>query len=318
MNPESEVFAGLAARPEVEADNDSETQVAIYARTSSTTQQFGYSIDEQVRRCWERCQLLNWTVSYVFRDEAKSGKNPDRPMFQNLLEQAEQGTFEVVVFWKLDRFSRSIMHAVQLEKQFRDWGVALHSVTEQIDTTTPAGQFNFRNIANAAEFERELIKQRTKMGHAALAAEHKWPNSLPPLGYDRMESGALKTNPSEAILVRLIFKSYLVRRSMPLVAKMLNNKGLLTKEGNEWNEKAVSSILRNPIYMGLYTIGSIEERVSEYQVVSEELFEEVTKVRMRFQNSKSSKETRRRMGHNRKERRVSRISNQYLGFLSET
>ena len=127
-------------------------RAAVYARTSSPSQRFGHSIGEQVRQCVQRCQMQGWEVQYVFRDEAKSGKDTDRPMFQQMLDRARQGAFDVLLFWKLDRFSRSIHHAVRLEKQFREWGVALHSVTEQLDTTTPAGQFNFRNIANAAEF----------------------------------------------------------------------------------------------------------------------------------------------------------------------
>jgi site-specific DNA recombinase len=95
-------------------------RAAIYARTSSASQAFGYSIDGQVRRCWDRCQQMGWTVSHVYCDEAVSGKDTDRPMFQELLSYAEAGAFDVVVFWKLDRFSRSLMHAVQLEKEFRE------------------------------------------------------------------------------------------------------------------------------------------------------------------------------------------------------
>lgn len=95
----------------------------IYARTSSPGQRHGYSIDEQVRQCWRRCEQLGWTVSHVFRDEEVSGKDIDREMFQKLLTRAEAGWFDVVVIWKLDRFSRSLMHAVQLERDLREWGL---------------------------------------------------------------------------------------------------------------------------------------------------------------------------------------------------
>lgn len=111
-------------------DEDPITGAAVYARTSSASQQYGYSLDEQVRQCMDRCEMLDWPVEFVFRDEAISGKDTDRPMYQEMLTRAEEGAFDVLVFWKLDRLSRSILHTVQLESDFSDWGVALHSVTE--------------------------------------------------------------------------------------------------------------------------------------------------------------------------------------------
>ena len=210
-------------------------------RTSSPSQRFGHSIDEQVRQCVQRCQMQGWEVQHVFRDEAKSGKDTDRPMFQQMLNRARQGAFDVLLFWKLDRFSRSIHHAVRLEKQFREWGVALHSVTEQLDTTTPAGQFNFRNIANAAEFEREMISQRTKMGHAARAAEGKWPNGTPPFGYEIGSDGKLKIAQVESGIVRKIFHEYVEMRSMASVADRLND-GTSTESRLKWTAKTISTI----------------------------------------------------------------------------
>ncbi|SDZ92575.1 Site-specific DNA recombinase [Haloplanus vescus] len=288
------------------------TQAAIYARTSSTSQRFGYSLDEQVRQCVSRCRMLEWDIVYVFRDEAKSGKDTDRPMFQQMLTQAEKGAFDVVVFWKLDRFSRSIMHAVQLEKKFRDWNVALHSVTEQIDTTTAAGRFNFRNIANAAEFERELIKQRTKMGHTALAMEHKWPNSTPPLGYEKASNGRLSVVGGESALVRWIFETYLEECSMPVVAQLLNQRGQTTKDGNSWKSNTVGTILRNKLYAGTYNVGKVREEVPEYQILSQEKFNAVTSTRRRFQTTNPSE--RPSMSRPRKRSRIQNVLNRYFDF----
>lgn len=257
----------------------------MYARTSSASQRFGYSIEEQVRQCLERCEMLDWEVAFIFRDEAKSGKDTDRAKFQEMIDRAEGGAFDVLVFWKLDRFSRSIMHAVQLEKRFRDLGVGLHSITEQIDTTTAAGRFNFRNIANAAEFERDLIKQRTKMGHRALAMEHKWPNDTPPLGFERMEDGRLSVHPAEAGFVRWILKRYLEVRSMPALARELNDNGRTTANGKDWTASRVGKILRHELYLGEYSVGEINESVPEYQILSSDLFSQVTATRERFQRS---------------------------------
>lgn len=284
------------------------TRAAIYARTSSASQRFGYSISEQVRQCVERCQMLGWDVQYLFRDEAKSGKDTDRPMFQQMLVRAKQGAFDVLVFWKLDRFSRSILHAVQLEKQFREWNIGLHSVTEQLDTTTPAGQFNFRNIANAAEFEREMIKQRTKMGHAARATEGKWPNGTPPLGYEIKTDGRLRINEDEAELVREVFHLYIEEQSMSTVADLLNEKDDPSKRQRNWTAATISSLLQNRLYIGVYSVGVVEKQAPKYRIVSDGLFDEVTEVRTRFQSGTG---TRYAMVIGRKEDHLTRMLNQY-------
>lgn len=298
-----------------QAESDQQLDAAIYARTSSPSQEFGYSIDGQVRQCWERCQQLGWTVTHVFRDEAISGKDPDRPKFQKLLTRAEAGAFDVVMFWKLDRFSRSLMHAVQLERDFRDWGVALHSITEHIDTTTPTGRFNFRNISSASEFERDLNKQRSKMGMKELALEQKWPNDHPPLGYQKRENGRLKIDAEEADTVRKIFDRYVTLRSMPSVAEELNDRGISTKDGSEWTARAVGDLLRNELYIGHYEVAGVDEHVSEYQLLDEELFEEVTAIRTRFQRDTSASRTE--MPDERKKTRVQNVGAQFQDFLEQ-
>lgn len=294
-----------------ENGDDRTLHVAIYARTSSTTREHGHSLDAQISRAFNRCQKLGWDVTFVYQDEAESGTNTDRPMFQEMLGAAKQRAFDVIVFWKLDRFSRSLMHAVQLESELRKYDVYLYSVTEQIDTTSPTGRFNFRNLASAAEFERDMIKQRTKIGLDKLAEERKWPNDSPPLGYDLTENNRLTiTEASE--LVTDIFEMYIEERSMPTVASHLNQRGVKTAVGNEWTPRAVGDILRNEIYRGYYEQGTVSDHVSEYQIVDDDIFEKVTEIRMRFQQDDCSRPT---MSDSRKEQMVSDMRDRYQSFL---
>jgi len=256
--------------------------------------------------------MLGWTITFVFKDEAESGKDTDRPMFQKLMRAAEERQFDVIVFWKLDRFSRSLMHAVQLEDEFRTYDVGLYSVTEQIDTTSAAGRFNFRNIASAAEFERDMIQQRTQMGLRALALDHKWPNDKPPLGYSRLPSGKLRVEEREAALVRQIFELYLQERSMPSVAEKLNSTTSTTKAGNEWSTRAVGDILRNKLYVGKYEVGDVDDYVSEYRIVSDDVFERVTETRYRYRTGYGK---RNEMPVSRKDRIVERVLESYEEYL---
>ena len=303
---------GLNTQPRNEQGPESEdtdvaddAKVAIYARTSSSTQRFGYSIDQQVTRCWEQCEAAGWNVRYVFTDEAESGRDTERPKFQTMLDRARQGHIDVVMFWKLDRFCRSLADLVRTEEQLNQWGVALQSVTEYIDTTTPVGRFNFRNLASAAELESDLTSSRAKMGMYGLAQSHKWPNDHPPLGYDKAADETLRVNEDEAALVRRIFRLYLKERSMPQVAFLLNEEGLQTKKATEWSRQAIRRILKNDLYVGTYQLAGYEEHVESYRIISDDLFTTVTDVRYRFKHSGDQ------MDDQRKSSKAERILSEY-------
>jgi site-specific DNA recombinase len=298
-------------KPTLPSSQKKMARVAIYARVSSLNQANGYSLDEQVRICRERCNLMGWKVRYIFKENGMSGSTADRPKFQLMLERAKEGTFDVLVFWKLDRFCRSLLDVVNTEKKLKDYDVSLHSVTEQIDTTTSVGRFNFRSIASAAELERDLIKERSRMGMKALAMQHKWPNRLPPFGYKKKENGYLEVEPEGAKLVRKVFRLYLKLKSMPQVAFELNKRGIKTDRGNKWSTPAVKKVLDNELYVGKYEVAGVEGHLKECKIVSKNLFEEARKLRQR------AKKVRQEMPKDRKQGTIERIFNEYMEFLKE-
>lgn len=298
-----------------ESKNEADPIVAaIYARTSSPNQKYNYSIGEQVERCWKHCEQRGWEVRYTFIDECESGGTIERPKFQLMLENAKTVKFNVIVFWKLDRFCRSLVDLVNMERKLREWNVSLCSVTEYIDTTTSGGRFNFRNLASFAEFEREIIGERARMGLHALAKKHLWPNPHPPLGYNKTSDGSLAINPEEAILVKRIFTMYLEIKSMPQVAYELNQVRIFTKKMKRWNARSIHNILTNGIYVGRYSVAGFSDYVEDYKLLQNDLFNEVTKTRLRYKR-----------GHARrppmpKERRLSKINtvfDRYQRFLQE-
>lgn len=272
--------------PKDSAPDDSVSKAAIYARTSSSKPDFHYSIQEQVERCWKRADQQGWEVVFVFTDKAESGRDTERPGFQNMLEVAEDGHFDIVLFWKLDRFCRSLVDLVKTEEKLDEWGVALQSVTEHIDTASPVGRFNFRNLASAAELESDMTSQRVRIGMYGMAKDHRWPNNQPPLGYDLSDDQTLIINEDEAELVKAIFRMYLDLRSMPEVAHELNNRGKTTKDEEVWTRWSVRKILTNEVYRGEYQLGEYEEYVEDYRIVSDDLFERVTNVRYRYRHEK--------------------------------
>jgi len=287
---------------------------AVYARTSSPNQRFNYSIKEQVSRCWKFCDERGWIARYVFVDEGESGGTTDRPKFQLMLKKAEAGKFSVIVFWKLDRFCRSLVNLVNIERMLMEWGIGLCSVTEYLDTTTSVGRFNFRNLASVAELEREMIGERARIGLHAMAKQHKWPNPHPPLGYDKREDGMLEVN-GGADLVRRIFKMYLREKSMPQVAYELNKQGILTKKGKRWNARAVRDMLINEIYIGKYRVAGVEDHVEEYRIIGDGLFEQAKGIMRRFEDGNGAK--RPPMPEDRRKAKIDKIFNEYLQYLKE-
>jgi site-specific DNA recombinase len=281
----------------------------IYARTSSNSQRFGYSIREQVRRCWEFCDDAGWEVVFVFTDEAESGRNTERSEFQSMMNRAREGLFHVVVFWKLDRFCRSLADLVKTEEELDELGIGLHSVTEFLDTTNPVGRFNFRNLASAAELESDLVSQRVKLGMYGLARDLKWPNKHPPLGYQKKQDKRLVIDEEEQRIVKSIFNLYIKERSMPEVAFILNQKGLTTRQGGSWCRQSVAKILQNELYIGKYRVADFEKTVEEYRILPDEIFNEAVEVRYRFRNSHKP------MNSERKHSKANRILTSYRSHL---
>ena len=287
-NPTSDNPINVEQVPTDSNPDDSVSRAAIYARTSVKKPDNHYSIDEQVRRCWKQCKKQNWDVVFVFTDEAESGRNTERPEFQKMLEKAEQGCFDVVVFWKLDRFCRSVVDLVKTEEKLSQCDVALQSVTEYIDTSSPVGRFTFRNLASAAELESDLTSQRVQMGMHAMAQDHRWPNASPPLGYELTDEQTLSILEDEAALVRRIYNDYIDKRSMPQVAYALNADEITSKDDSEWDRWSIRKVLANELYRGQYQLGDYEEYVDEYRIVSDDLFEAVTETRYRFKHGQES------------------------------
>jgi len=288
---------------------------AVYARTSSPNQRFNYSIKEQVSRCWKFCDERGWIARYVFVDEGESGGTTDRPKFQLMLKKAEAGKFSVIVFWKLDRFCRSLVNLVNIERMLMEWGIGLCSVTEYLDTTTSVGRFNFRNLASVAELEREMIGERARIGLHAMAKQHKWPNPHPPLGYDKREDGLLEVNRNEVRLIKRIFNMYLREKSTPQIAFELNKKGIPTKKGKSWNARAVRDVLINEIYIGKYRVAGVEDQVEEYKIVEGGLFKRAKGIMRRFEDGNGAE--RPQMPEDRRRAKIDRIFNEYFGFLRE-
>lgn len=128
-----------------------------YARVSTQDQDLSLQLDA----------LKTAGCGKIYK-EKMTGSTRDRPELQKLLDQLREG--DIVVIWKLDRLARSLKDLVNLVNEIQEKGGALHSLNDQIDTTTPHGKFTFHVFAALAEFERDIIRERTKAGLTAARA----------------------------------------------------------------------------------------------------------------------------------------------------
>lgn len=293
-------------------ETDEEPKIAaIYARVSTGKQATGYSLDEQIKLAEEKCKIMGWKLRYIFREDGESAKSIDRPKFLMMLKKAKQRSFDVLIFWKLDRFARSLLDVVTVEKQLREYDISLCSITEGIDTSTSFGRFTFRSLANACEWELDMIKERSRLGMKALACQNKWPNKHPPIGFKKGRNERLKVDPEEAKIVRYIFKKYIEIRSMPQLAYILNRKAVKSKRGGRWTAASVKKILCNEIYIGNYSVAGVESFIKECKIISKNLFNKVQDIRQRHNQNVDP------MPMNRKEATVERVFNEYMASLIE-
>jgi DNA invertase Pin-like site-specific DNA recombinase len=261
---------------------------AIYTRKSTSVglEQDFNSLDAQREACTAYIQRQpGWTlVDQRYDDGGFTGANIERPAFQRLLTDIEAGKIDVVVVYKVDRLSRSLLDFAKLMERFGTAGASFVSVTQNFSTADAMGRLTLNMLMSFAEFEREMIGERTRDKIAAQRRRGKWTGGTVPLGYT-VEGKKLVVNDLEAVLVREVFSLYLRERSTLAVARLLNQSDRSTKrhvaangrlrEARPWTKADVSRLLRNPVYAGyMRSNGELYEGENE-PIVDREAFSEV-------------------------------------------
>ena len=142
------------------------TRVAVYARVSTKDQ----STEGQVAQLTAYCQARGWSDVAVFRDDGISGVRDNRPELDQLRERMLHGEFSSIVVSKMDRLGRSLGMILRFWDEADAAGVRVIVIDQGIDTSTPAGRLQRNMLAALAEFERELILERTRAGIARARA----------------------------------------------------------------------------------------------------------------------------------------------------
>lgn len=235
-------------------DRGTRTIAAIYKRVSTLDQaREGYSLEAQERVLRKWCEDHGYTVYDVYSDEGISGKDMEhRPEMQRLMRDAENGCFQIVVFWALSRFTRSVSDLYTTMGKFRKWEIDMYSHTESFDTSSPMGRAMVGITGIFAQLERELTAERVSAAMAERAAQGKR-TCHDVLGYDISGKDSFTINKREAEYVKFVFDKYLEIKSLSEVAALCRQLGYKGKRGKMPTPWSISVILTRPIYCGYNT-----------------------------------------------------------------
>ncbi len=221
----------------------------IYARYSSHNQK-EESIEQQIAECSEFAAKNGIRIVGIYADKAVSGRSDRRPNFQRMMRDAEKRHFQVVVAYKSNRIARNMLNALQYEARLDLFGIKTLYAKEEFGNTA-AGRFALRTMMNVNQFYSENMGEDIKRGMVDNANECKV-NGMLPLGYVKSKEGKYAVAPDEAAVVREIFDSFLKDVPVAEIARSLNQRGIRTKLGREWNKNSFHIMLKNDNYIGVY------------------------------------------------------------------
>ena len=245
----------------------SQVRCAIYTRKSTSEgldQEFNsLEAQREAAEAFIASQAQEGWVCLPTRydDGGFTGGNIDRPALQRLLNDIEAGRIDCVVTYKVDRLSRSLLDFAKLMDTFDKHQVSFVSVTQQFNTAQSMGRLVLNVLLSFAQFEREIISERTRDKMAATRRKGKWCGGRPLLGYDLDPIlRKLTLNPREAARLRDIFGLFLKKQALWPVVKELHGRGWrhkawttragIQRGGEPFTTVSIQRLLSNPVYIG--------------------------------------------------------------------
>ena len=244
--------------------NTAKPLASIYVRVSTQEQaQQGFSLNAQQEALENYAKALGYEIYKIYRDEGKSGKDLKRPEMLQLLRDAEQRKFQAIFIYKLDRFSRSLKDLILTIDKLKDWNIDFVSLQDKIETTSASGKLMFHIISAFAEFERNIIGDRTKFGMERKAKEGGFITKAP-RGY-KLVNKQLVSDEQESEQIKKIYEQFLNQEiSLTQLAKQHN----MTTAG-------IKKLLMNTTYLGKVKFAGIESKGNHKPILTQDLFNKV-------------------------------------------
>jgi site-specific DNA recombinase len=227
-----------------------------------------------------------------YDDGGFSGGSLDRPALKHLLEDIRDGSVGCVVVYKVDRLSRSLIDFARIIEIFEKHNVSFVSVTQQFNTTNSLGRLTLNILLSFAQFEREIIAERTRDKMSAARRRGKWTGGRPVLGYDiDPHSKRLIINRDEAVRVCAIFQLYAEYNSLVAGVREIDRRGWRTKDwvtrrgvmegGKPFTKGRLFRLLTNPIYIGKIDFKNETYEGEHDAIVDSPIWEETQRILQR-------------------------------------
>lgn len=263
---------------------------AVYTRKSSEEgldQDFN-SLDAQRESCLAYIasqKAEGWAaIKEQYDDGGFSGGNTERPALKKLLDDIRTGKVHIIVVYKIDRLTRSLMDFAKLVEVFDQHQVTFVSITQSFNTTTSMGRLTLNVLLSFAQFEREVTGERIRDKIAASKRKGMWMGGIPPIGYD-LKDRQLIINEKYACITRHIFERYLVLGCVSSLREELKINGYksairVSMKGNttggcDFSRGILYKILSNPVYIGRIRHKGVTYDGQHEAIISQDLWDRV-------------------------------------------
>lgn len=245
----------------------------IYARYSSDSQR-EESIEGQMRECMAYAERSGITIIGNYIDRAMSARTADRPDFQRMINDSEKHLFDVILVWKLDRFSRDRYDSATYKHILKKNGVKVISATENI-SDSPEGILLESLLEGLSEYYSAELSVKIQRGQMENAMKGKNNGGTVPLGLRKGPDGVMELDPIIAPIVQEIFQRYDKGESMTDIVASLNERGIRTAKGLPFRIGSLGTVLKNRKYIGEYRYGKIVIPDKLPVIIDMELFDRV-------------------------------------------
>lgn len=224
--------------------------VAIYIRVSTEEQaKEGYSISAQREKLKAYCQVQDWNDYKFYVDEGISAKDTNRPQLQQMIQHIKEGLIHTVLVYRLDRLTRSVVDLYKLLEIFEKHNCTFKSATEVYDTSTAIGRLFITLVAAMAQWERENLGERVRMGQIEKARQGQY-SAKAPFGFDKGPNDRLVINEDEKTVVLDMIEKVKEGYSIRKLADYMDNSGIPPIRGYKWHIASILDILKNPALYG--------------------------------------------------------------------
>jgi len=270
-------------------------KTGIYIRVSTEEQaKHGFSIRAQSEKLVNYAKIKEWDIYDLYIDEGLSGKNLEREAIKRLINDVRNEKVNNVLVFKIDRLTRSTKDLIDLIELFTKYNCDFNSLTESIDTSSPTGRMFIKIIGLFAEFERETIVERIKIGLERKVIEgYSLCSSTTSYGYIRPKGQKVqKIDRIESKIVKKIYAMYLANKDISDITEELNKTKIKKKKNKLWSNKTVINILKNPNYIGKVRYGINTNKYFEKQGKHQSIIDinDYKKVQLKLNNRLRTKE----------------------------